>query len=203
MNRAIDVGLVACHCCGLLAGFSLTARQHAMKCQRCQAQLHQRIPDSLQKTWALVVTSAILYIPANLLPIMTVKQFGSGQAHTIMGGILELLDHSLYPIAILVFIASFLVPLLKIIGIILLLISVQQHWSFSRKERVLLFRLIEFVGRWSMLDIFMIALLTALVSLGQIAEIEAGQGATAFAAVVILTILAAKSFDTRLIWDHD
>ncbi len=203
-TTARQQSLMRCHDCGKLQRIMQQRDSNPVQfCPRCGSHLHMRIPGSVNKTWALVITSLLLYIPANVLPIMTVKQLGVGEPHTIVGGIIELIHSELYPIALIVFVASILVPLLKIIGIILLLLSIHFHWQLGKRERVMLFHMIEFVGRWSMLDIFMIALLTALVSLGQVAEIEAGAGATAFAAVVVLTIVAAKAFDTRLIWDDD
>lgn len=199
MITARECGLIRCQECGKLVPINKVEKQ---QCPRCHHSLHLRIPNSINKTWALLISSILFYIPANILPIMTVKKFGVGEPHTIVGGIVELTHSGLYPIAALVFIASILVPLLKIIGIILLLLSVQYRWQIKKRERVILFHMIHLIGRWSMLDIFMIALLTVLVSLGKIAEIEAGEGGTAFAAVVILTMLAAKTFDTRLIWDN-
>jgi paraquat-inducible protein A len=142
-----------------------------------------------------------MYIPANMLPIMTVQSMGKGEPHTIVGGIIVLIDSDMLPIAFLVFVASLIVPLLKMVGIALLLISVQYRWQVTPHHRTKLFRIIEFVGRWSMLDIFMISILVAMVNLGGLAKVYADAGATAFASVVVLTMLAAISFDSRLIWD--
>jgi paraquat-inducible protein A len=154
------------------------------------------------RTWALLLTAAILYIPANLLPIMTVNSLGKGQSDTIMSGIVELANLGMLPIAAVVFIASILVPIFKMVGISLLLYSVQRHQPMSVRQRIVMYRFIEWIGRWSMLDIFVIAILVAVVRFGSLASIEPGLGAMAFASVVILTMLAALTFDPRLIWDN-
>jgi len=150
----------------------------------------------------LLVTAAILYIPANMLPIMTVSSLGQGDPSTIMSGVIQLMQHGMYPIAIVVFVASILVPTFKLIGLSLLLFSVQRRQPLSAQQRIIMYRFIEFIGRWSMLDIFVIAILVAMVNFGRIASVEANLGAVAFASVVILTMLAAITFDPRLIWDN-
>lgn len=154
------------------------------------------------RTWALLITAAILYIPANVLPIMTVTSLGQGDPSTIMSGVIVLVQHGMIPIAAVVFIASILVPTFKLVGIALLLFSVQRHQPLSARQRIWMYRFIEFIGRWSMLDIFVIAILVAVVNFGRLASIEANLGAVAFASVVILTMLAAVTFDPRLIWDN-
>lgn len=170
-------------------------------CPRCGAGLHHRKPNSLRRSWALISAATILYIPANLLPIMTVVYFGAGQPDTILSGVEALIAAEMWPVALLVFFASITVPVLKLIGLTYLLLSVQRRSPKRRRDRTRLYRLIEGVGRWSMVDIFMISLLAALVQLGAIATIHAELGAVAFAAVVIITMLASESFDPRLIWD--
>jgi paraquat-inducible protein A len=153
-------------------------------------------------TLALLISSYALYIPANIFPIMTVNQFGVIEKHTIIGGIVALVEKDMTPIALLVFIASIMVPLLKLLGISLLLLNVRLRWQRQPRLWMRAYRLIVFVGRWSMLDIFMISILVAVVDLsGGVSQVIAGPAATAFAAVVVLTMLAAKSFDPRLIWD--
>lgn len=198
--RAIDAGLLICHECHQLnPRDSETDRQY---CSRCGGLLHARRPNSLARTWALLLTAAILYIPANLLPIMTVNSLSRGQSDTIISGVVELVHLGMLPIAAVVFIASILVPTFKLVGIGLLLYSIQRHQPMSARQRILMFRFIEWIGRWSMLDIFVIAILVALVNFGSLASIEPGAGAVAFASVVILTMLAALTFDPRLIWDN-
>ena len=184
------------------AAWSRTCRPADMaSCPRCGAALHRRRPDSLTRTWALVVTAIILYIPANLLPVMTVISLGSGAPDTIMSGVIELADAGMWPLAALVFFASITVPVLKLIGLIILLVSTQRGATRRLRDRTVLYRIVEAVGRWSMIDIFMISILVALVQLGELATIEPGIGAVSFAAVVIITMIAAMSFDPRLMWD--
>ncbi len=197
--RARDAGILVCDECHQLEYLNEGAVQH---CSRCGSMLHMRRPNSIVRTWALLITAAILYIPANLLPIMTVNFFGNGAPSTIMGGVIELIHVDMLPIALVVFVASILVPTFKLVGIALLLYSVQRHQPMSARQRILMYRFIEWIGRWSMLDIFVIAILVALVNFGNIASIEAGSGAVAFCCVVILTMLAAVTFDPRLIWDN-
>jgi paraquat-inducible protein A len=171
-------------------------------CTRCGALVHARRPNSVVRTWALLITAAILYIPANVLPIMTVSSLGQGDPSTIMSGVIQLVQHGMIPIAAVVFIASILVPTFKLVGIALLLFSVQRRQPLSARQRIWMYRFIEFIGRWSMLDIFVIAILVAVVNFGRLASVEANLGAIAFASVVILTMLAAVTFDPRLIWDN-
>ncbi|MDD2054745.1 paraquat-inducible protein A [Pseudomonas putida] len=198
--RAIDAGILICTECHELNRQEADSDEQV--CTRCGALVHARRPNSLMRTWALLVTAAILYIPANMLPIMTVSSLGQGEPDTIMSGVITLMQHGMYPIAAVVFIASILVPTFKLVGIGLLLFSVQRHQPLSARQRIVMYRFIEFIGRWSMLDIFVIAILVAIVNFGRIASVEANLGAVAFASVVILTMLAAITFDPRLIWDN-
>lgn len=197
--RAIDAGILICGECHQL---NRRADDDETTCTRCGAVVHDRRPNSITRTWALLITAAILYIPANLLPIMTVNFLGSGMPATIMEGVIELINADMIPVAAVVFVASILVPTFKLIGITLLLYSVQRHQPLSAKQRILMYRFIEWIGRWSMLDIFVIAILVTLVNFGNLASIEANLGAAAFATVVVLTMLAAVTFDPRLIWDN-
>jgi len=192
--------LVGCEVCAQVV--PLPAGVSHPHCPRCHAALHKRKPDPLTRTWALMLAAALLYIPANVLPVMTVTTFGQGAPSTILGGVVELIDAGMWPIAALVFFASITVPVLKLIGLALLLVSVQFGWVARARDRTLLYRIIEQVGRWSMIDVFMISILVVLVDLGEIAQIEPGTGAVAFASVVILTMLASHSFEPRLIWDN-
>lgn len=198
--RAIDAGILICTECHELNKQEPDTDEQV--CTRCGALVHARRPNSIIRTWALLVTAAILYIPANVLPIMTVSSLGQGDPSTIMSGVIQLVQHGMIPIAAVVFIASILVPTFKLVGIGLLLFSVQRHQPLSARQRIIMYRFIEFIGRWSMLDIFVIAILVALVNFGRLASIEANLGAVAFASVVILTMLAAVTFDPRLIWDN-
>ncbi|MEB2651760.1 paraquat-inducible protein A [Pseudomonas siliginis] len=198
--RAIDAGILVCTECHELN--KQEADVDEQSCTRCGAQVHARRPNSLTRTWALLITAAIIYVPANVLPIMTVSSLGQGEPSTIMSGVIELVQHGMIPIATVVFIASILVPTFKLVGIALLLFSVQRRQPLSARQRIWMYRFIEFIGRWSMLDIFVIAILVAVVNFGRIASVEANLGAVAFATVVILTMLAAVTFDPRLIWDN-
>ncbi len=197
-NTALAQGLMRCHECGKLAQIISPA---SLICTRCGSHLHARLPHSFQRTLALLLSGFALYIPANLFPIMTVTKLGVGEPHTILGGIVALIHSDMLPIAMLVLVASILVPLLKLLGLSLLLLCVYFRWQVNAKLWTRLYRIIAFVGRWSMLDIFMISILVSLVNLGGVAQVIAGSAATAFAAVVVLTMFAAKSFDPRLIWD--
>lgn len=198
--RAIDAGIIVCDECHQLN--RADPDDNHGDCTRCGAGLYSRRRDSITRTWALLITATILYIPANVLPIMTVNFFGNGAPSTIMGGVLELIHAEMIPIALVVFVASILVPTFKLVGIATLLYSVQRRLPMSPRQRILMYRFIEWIGRWSMLDIFVIAILVALVNFGNLASIEANLGAAAFASVVVITMIAAVTFDPRLIWDN-
>jgi paraquat-inducible protein A len=198
-NTAARKGYLLCHTCHLLSRVEMQTPVH--RCPRCDTHLHSRKPDSLARTWALTLTAYILYIPANLLPIMTVTMSGRGEPDTIISGVKELVVSGMWPLALLIFFASITVPVLKLLILTYLLLSVHFRSHWRPRERTMLYRITESVGRWSMIDIFVIAILVALVKLGALATIEAGAGAVAFAGVVVLTMFAAMSFDPRLIWD--
>lgn len=193
--------LYSCHDCGLLSRIRPLPRGVHAHCARCGAKLHLRKPNSVARTAALVLAAAICYIPANVLPVMKVVSFGHGEADTIMSGVIVLFQGGQIPIAVLVLFASVTVPMLKLVGLTYLLITIKMKSRWRPKDRTVLYRLIEFVGRWSMLDMFMVSILVALVQLGKLATIEPGLGATFFAAVVVITMIAAASFDPRVMWD--
>jgi paraquat-inducible protein A len=163
--------------------------------------VHERRPHSLAATAALVLSAAALYVPANLLPVMHMHTFFSEEDDTIMSGVLSLIQEGSWPLALLVFVASIVVPLLKLVAMGWLLISVARRSPGNALQKARLFRLVEFIGRWSMLDVFAIALLVSLVQIRSLATIQVGLGALAFGAVVVLTMLSAQSFDERLLWD--
>jgi paraquat-inducible protein A len=192
--------LVSCHACDQLCRVRAHG-SHDARCPRCGAALHRRKPHSLARTWALLIAACILYIPANVLPVMTVTSFGQCEPDTILSGVKLLIEAGMWPVALLVFFASIIVPVVKIVVMMFLLVSVHMRSRWRPRDRTVLYRLIEAVGRWSMVDVFMISILVALVNLGAIASIVPGPGATAFASVVILTMIAAMTFDPRLIWD--
>jgi paraquat-inducible protein A len=190
---------IVCLSCGLI--HSPREAPPPEKCARCHARLFRRKPDSLSRTWALVVTGGLLYLPANLYPALTVISFGQGAPSTILGGVLELMNGEDWPLALLIFTASVAIPVLKLLGLMGLLLSVQCRLRSHLLDRTRLYRIIEFIGRWSMIDIFVATLLTALVTLGRVATVEPGFGILAFGGVVVATMLAAHSFDPRLMWD--
>jgi paraquat-inducible protein A len=198
---AARAGLMSCHACHQLTRIPAGFTDGEAICPRCEAHIHLRKPNSLSRTWALLIAAYILYIPANLLPVMTVISFGKGEADTILSGVKELIHAGMLPIALLVFFASITVPVLKLLVLTFLLLSVHYKSQWRPRERTFLYRITEIVGRWSMIDIFMISILIALVKLDAVATIEPGAGAISFASVVILTMFAAMSFDPRLIWD--
>jgi len=195
-------GAVGCEGCGLVCVPADTEGH----CPRCGSWVHERKPNSVSRTWALVIAAIVLYIPANVYPVLTVMQLGAGQPSTIMGGVEELLDSRMYPLAALVFFASIMVPLFKLLGLGAMLTSVQlvqpgKGVGMLLRERTILYHIVAWIGRWSMVDIFMESLLGALVQFGRAVTIEPGVGALAFCAVVFITIFAAETFDPRLMWD--
>lgn len=187
-----------CHTCGLLR----EDHEHLHECERCGAPMHHRITDSLQKTWALLLAATVMLIPAQLFPVMSIKKLGKGGADTIMSGVIHLIEGGLYGLAFIVLFASLVVPLLKLTALGYLLYSVRNKSDWRPRDRTQLYRITEIVGAWSMVDVFLVGLLSGLVSLGLLASIEPRIGVTFFGAAVILTMLAAHSFDPRLIWDN-
>jgi paraquat-inducible protein A len=190
-------GAVSCHTCGLVG----LPHDHDAHCPRCGSRLHSRKPMAVSRAWALLIAAAILYIPANYFPVLSFIQLGSGEPSTILGGVVELLDSGLYPLAALVFFASVAVPLMKVVGLGVLLGSTQAGWRARLRDRTRLYFVVNAIGRWSMIDIFMETILVALVRFGAVVSIQPGYGAIAFCGVVILTMIAAESFDPRLMWD--
>ena len=201
MSEAAAIGFVRCGSCERLSRVApLPSGTHA-RCPRCGAVLARRKPDSLARTWALVIAATLCYVPANLLPVMVVAGPGGSEADTILSGVMAMFAAGWYVVGGLIFFASITVPVLKLLTLYGLLISVQRRSRWRPRDRTRLYRIIEVVGRWSMLDMFVVSLTVALVQLGAVASVEPGIGASFFAAVVLLTIFAASSFDPRLIWD--
>ena len=186
-------GLAICHSCGKVEPVAYG------RCSRCGARLHLRKPESLERTWALTAAAALLYLPANLLPVLRVESFDGTQQSTIIGGVIQFWQQEDYPVAIIIFTASIMIPVLKLISLTWLTLAARRGWRPRRNTQ--LFRATELVGRWSMTDVFVVAILVGVVQLGSVMSIEPGGGAVAFAGVVILTMFAALSFDPRLIWD--
>lgn len=199
-------GLVACSLCEAVNDFSRsTTADHLdsfrLRCGRCGARLHSRIPHSLERTLAFLIAAVIAYVPANVYPIMTLRKLGEGEPATILGGVFHLAHAGMWSLAAIVFIASVLVPVMKLLGIACLLTSTRRATPSQARDRTRLYGIVEAVGRWSMVDVFVISILVALVQLGALATIESGPAATAFCFVVVLTMLSAMSFDPRLLWD--
>jgi paraquat-inducible protein A len=200
-RTARNASLLSCGVCHLLVRKPPGAADPPGRCPRCGAALHSRKPDSIARTWALVIAALVFYVPANVLPITKVTSLGVVQSDTILSGVIYFIHSGMWPIALVIFIASIFVPLLKLLILMLLLVSVQRGMRWRPKDRTRLYRITEAIGRWSMVDIFVVTILVALVHLGALANIEAQAGAAFFAAVVVITIIAAMSFDPRLIWD--
>jgi paraquat-inducible protein A len=195
---ALSAGLLGCECCGMV---SATRSHDGARCPRCGFALHARKPDSLQRTSAYLVAAAVLYVPANILPIMATASVVTGrESHTILGGIVELWHTGSWDLALIVFIASIAVPILKIAALALLVIAARRRSRWRQAERASLYRIVETVGHWSMLDVFVVVLLVGMVRFGAFASIDPAAGLLAFGAVVVLTMLASASFDPRLIW---
>jgi paraquat-inducible protein A len=200
---ALGARLLGCECCGLVSAAAWAGDDTAaVRCPRCGHPLHARKPHSLQSTWSYLIASAVMYVPANALPVMTTTNFFRRDSYTIAGGIAELWADKSWFLAIIVFIASIAVPLVKVAALALLAWSVQQKPDWRRQDRARLYRIVETVGHWSMLDVYVVVLLGGVVQFGRIAAAQPEPGLLAFAAVVILTMLAARSFDPRLIWQE-
>ena len=195
--------VLGCESCGLVsldvraAGVPVGAE---LRCPRCRHVLHHEKPSSVQRTWACVVAAAVLYVPANALPVMSTTSAFETETHTLLGGIHELWVDGSWGLSLIVFIASIAVPVLKIAALGLLAWSVRKAPRWRRLDRARLFRLVELVGHWSMLDVYVVVLLGACVRFGSLANAHPEPGLLAFAAVVVLTLLAAHSFDPRMIW---
>ena len=196
--------LLGCESCGLVSVSALAdeSGDSVQRCSRCGHVLHARKPFALQRTWACVISAAVLYIPANALPVMVTTSALQREEHTLLGGIHELWLDGSWGLSIIVFIASIAVPVLKIgvLGLLAWTVRRAPHWR--RLERARLYRLVETVGHWSMLDVYVVVLLAATVRFGPLASVGAGPGLLSFAAVVVLTLLATWSFDPKMIWQE-
>lgn len=188
-------GLVGCRTCGLASPAGVAT------CPRCGTALHARAPASLQKVWAWLAVGLICYIPANLQPMMVTTFLGKAAGSTILGGVVELIHHGAYGIAFVVFLASVLIPVSKFLTIAFLALSIQFRLPVPVHTRIHLYEAVEFIGRWSMVDVFVVAILTALIQMGFFAAIEPGPAAVFFALSVAFTMLSAQAMDPRLIWD--
>ncbi len=201
-KTGMELSLLSCDICKSLYYKKDFPNPNDAHCLVCGLQLHQRKPNSISRTWAYVLTALICYIPANIYPVMVIDSFGHSEPHTIISGVIAFIHSEDYPLALLVFFASIFIPIMKILSLMFLMISVQFKWKWNPKKRNLIYNIVEVIGKWSMVDVFMISILMALVKLGSIMTIVAGKGATFFALVVCFTIIAASTFDVRLVWDN-
>ena len=196
---AAQAGLLSCEACQLLSR-PASATEPGFS-RRCGEKLEFRRHGSIQTTWALVIAAAICYIPANALPVLNTTTLGTSEGDTILGGVAFLYTSGSWPLALIVLVASVMIPLGKLVALVYLLITVQRGSVTSSHERTRLYRMVEFIGRWSMLDVFVDTFTVALVQLQPLMSVAPGAGVLFFAAVVVLTMLAVESFDPRLIWD--
>jgi paraquat-inducible protein A len=196
MITARQAGLIGCVTCGRVHPGS------ARVCLRCGAPLSSRDETSLQRVWAWLAAGIIAYIPANLYPMLITKTLGQASENTVIGGVIELFRHGSWGIATIVFVASVMIPIGKFLAIIFLALSVSRGGDSSSRARLHLYHVVDFVGRWSMIDVFVVAILSALVHLGTVASVNPGVAAGSFALSVAFTMLSAQSFDPRLIWDE-
>jgi paraquat-inducible protein A len=202
VTTAAALGLVGCHECGLVCRHGPAGTRADEACPRCGTRLRLRKRESIARTWALLIAAMILYVPANFVPIMRTVSLFSADDNTILTGVVQLWQAGSWDLAIIVFVASIVVPMLKFFALGLLLISVQRRSVANTQQRTKLFRLVEVVGYWSMLDVFVVALLTGVVQFGVLAQVVPLPGVIWFGLMVVLTMLASMSFDPRLIWDN-
>jgi paraquat-inducible protein A len=188
---------IACTVCDLI----VTETVEGKRCPRCSARLYARKPDAIRRTTAFVITGFLLYVPANVIPVLTTVRLGREDENTIMSGVLELVQNDLWPLAIIVFSASIILPLLKLFGLTWMLLATRMRSRRLLVLRTRFYRMIDVVGRWSNIDVFAVSVLIAALRFGALTEVHAGNGLVAFAAVVIITMFATSTFDTRLMWD--
>ncbi len=192
---AREAGLVSCDNCGTLAPLG------SRRCARCRASLHSRRPNASQRVWAWLLAGIVCYIPANLYPMLLTSTFGKVSEGTIIGGAIELFEYGAWFVAVIVILASVVIPVAKFVVIAMLMLGIRHGSRLSAHRRMQLYEFTEFIGRWSMVDVFVVAILSALVQLGFIASINPGPAAVCFALSVVFTMLSAQSFDPRMIWD--
>jgi paraquat-inducible protein A len=197
-NKALSSGLGNCPRCHKL-NVMHSEKQH---CTRCKTLFTPRKPKSIQYTLAWTIAALVMFIPANTYPMMVFYTLGKPDASTILEGIAIFIQMGMFPVAIIIFIASFIVPLGKIIGLFTLMYNAQYPTKLTLKQQGKLYHLVEFLGPWSMLDVFVVAVMAAVVNLGFLTSIEAASGITYFTLMVIFTMFAAESFDPRLLWDN-
>jgi len=200
-HSALELSLAGCHNCEQVNRIPAGVRGAVMRCPRCGTAIRPRKPDSIARTWALLIAAYVFYVPAMVFPITKITTLGQVQSDTIMSGVIYFLKSGEWPVGLVIFVASVFVPVLKLFILTYLVISLQRRSQWRPRDRTRLYRVTELVGRWSMVDIYVVTLLVTLVKVGAVANIDAGPAALYFAAVVVITIFAANSFDPRLIWD--
>jgi len=196
-----QLGLFSCHTCGRVSeAIGKVPEDAALHCPRCGTKLRHRQPRSIERSWAYTLAALLLYLPANALPVMSTVSLTGTESHTILGGIHELWLNGDWMLALIVFIASVGVPIVKLVSIVMLLTTARRNSRWCSRERATLYRWIEAVGHWSMLDVFVVVLLVGMIHFGPFAGVKPESGLLAFGSVVVLTILAVSSFDPRLNW---
>ena len=201
MLQAKNLGMALCHDCHLLVDVRDVPEGRGAVCPRCGAIVHLRKPNSVKRTWALLIAAVIMYFPANLLPITYTSTLGTIEASTIISGVIYFLKDGAVAVGLIILIASVVVPIAKIVVLGYLLLTIHFKSTWRPHDRTRLYRMIEMIGRWSMVDVFVVTIMVALVKLGALANVDAGPAAIYFATVVVLTMLATENFDPRLIWD--
>jgi len=196
---AMQLGLQSCEGCGLLS--RPVSGEEEGRCPRCDETLEFRKPGSVQRTWAYLVAAAVCYVPANLLPVLTTTTAAGADSDTILQGVVLLWSPTGWPLSLIVLVASIMIPSAKILAMTYLLVTVQRGSAQNTEQRIRLYRMVRFIGRWSMVDVFVDTFTASLVQLQPLMSVEPGPGLFFFAAVVVLTMLAVESFDPRLIWD--
>lgn len=202
-RSAMSEGKVLCHSCHFVSSFIASQKGYTRRCPRCDSRIHLRKENSVSRTWAMVALGFIVFIPSHIFPVMVITQLGSGTFEkTILGGVKNMAEQQLYGLAAIVFIASVVVPLFKLVGLTYLLLSIKFRKLDRRFALTRMYRLIIFIGRWSMVDIFFAALFISLLQLGNFVNIQVGLGAPAFASLCVITMIAGELFDPRLLWDQ-
>ncbi len=201
MDEDASIAAIACKTCGRVHAQVSLAPGMIAKCIRCGSTLHRRNADSLHVTAACTLAGLLLYIPANTLPILRLELYGAATDNTALEGAARLLKDGDYIIATIVFMASILVPLLKLLGLLFVVITTRLRLSWAKRMRTWIYQFIDLIGRWAMLDVFVVAVLVSAVKLNGLATIMPGRGLLAFCGVVVFTLLASASFDPQLIWD--
>ena len=202
-RSGIKEKMALCHSCHFVSSLVAPKKGYSMRCPRCHTKIHLRKENAISRTWAMVMLGFMTFIPSHIFPVMIITQLGSGTFEkTILAGVMNMAEQKLYGLAAIVFIASVVVPLFKLVGLTILLLAIKYKKLDYRFQLTRMYRMIVFIGRWSMVDIFFAALFISLLQLGNFVNIQVGLGAPAFASMCIITMIAGELFDPRLLWDH-